>query len=518
MQTKAIKNIVIVGGGTAGWMSAAALSHFFKAQNVSIHLVESEQIGTVGVGEATLPHLRFFNQTLGIDEAEFMRRTQATYKTGIEFSNWGKLGDAYIHPFGDYGYSLNNVDFHHYWLWLREQGNTSRLDDYSMGVVAAELERFAYPDSDPRSIRSSYGYAFHIDAGLYAKFLREYAEKKGLVRVEGKVQEVRQNAGSGFIESVVLESGQVIEGELFIDCSGFRGLLIEQTLKSGYQDWSEHLPCDRAIAIPTQTVSDPLPYTRAVADKAGWQWRIPLQHRVGNGHVYCSEFMSDEAALKALNSTLEGEALADPNFLRFKTGKRNQCWSKNCIAIGLSGGFLEPLESTSIYLIQIAIMKLIELFPDRHCESAERDEFNRLIDTEYDRVKDFLILHYHATTRDDSEFWSYCRNMTPPESLQEKMELFKVQGHVVEYKDGLFLKPSWVSVLLGQGCFPTRYDQRVQQIDPQQLQTQFKNLSGLIRKAALDMPKHAESIRRHCAEGGTLRAPGASMNLYGRAQ
>ena len=294
MQSAAIKKIVIVGGGTAGWMSAAALSHFFKNQDVSIHLVESEQIGTVGVGEATLPHLRFFNQTLGIDEAEFMRRTQATYKTGIEFSHWGKQGDAYIHPFGDYGFPLNGVDFHHYWLSQREAGDTRRIDDYSMGVVAAEMGHFAYPDSDPRSVRSTYAYAFHIDAGLYAKFLREYAEEKGVVRVEGKVQSVGQNSETGFIESVSLESGHILDGELFIDCSGFRGLLIEQTLNAGYQDWSEHLPCDRAIAIPTESQADPLPYTRAMADKAGWRWRIPLQHRVGNGHVYCSDYLSDE--------------------------------------------------------------------------------------------------------------------------------------------------------------------------------------------------------------------------------
>jgi tryptophan halogenase len=518
MQSAAIKKIVIVGGGTAGWMSAAALSHFFEDQDVSIHLVESEQIGTVGVGEATLPHLRFFNQTLGIDEAEFMRRTQATYKTGIEFSHWGKQGDAYIHPFGDYGFPLNGVDFHHHWLSQREAGDATRIDDYSMGVVAAEMGRFAYPDADPRSVRSTYAYAFHIDAGLYAKFLREYAEEKGVVRVEGKVKSVGQNSKTGFIESVSLESGYILDGELFIDCSGFRGLLIEQTLKAGYQDWSEYLPCDRAIAIPTEAQVDPLPYTRAMADKAGWRWRIPLQHRVGNGHVYCSDYLSDDEALDSLLTNLEGEPLAEPNFLRFKTGKRSQCWSKNCVAIGLSGGFLEPLESTSIYLIQIAIMKLMELFPDVHCENAERDEFNRLIDTEYNRVKDFLILHYHATARDDSEFWNYCRNMPVPDSLQEKIDLFQAQGHVVEYKDGLFLKPSWVAVLLGQGIYPERYDQRARQVEPQVLQAQLKNLTQLIRKAGLEMPKHAEAIAQYCANNSGHHAPRARMSLYGRRQ
>src|SRR5690606_34706026 len=409
MQNAPIKKIVILGGGTAGWMTAAALANRFAKTECTIQLVESEQIGTVGVGEATIPHLRFFNETLGIDENEFMRRTHATYKTGIEFINWGRMGEAYIHPFGEYGHEINGASFHHFWLKLRQAGVIEPIDNYSLPIVAAKLNKFEYPETNRRSILSTFSYAFHMDAGLYAKYLREYAERKGVRRTEGKVVDVNQHKSTGeqqdFIKDIVRESGEIIDGDLFIDCSGFYGLLIEKTLKTGYQDWTHWLPCDRATAVPCERTGELSPYTKCTARTAGWQWRIPLQHHTGNGHAYSSPYMSDDEAASILLNNLEGEPLAEPNFLRFQTGRRNSSWNKNCVAIGLSSGFLEPLESTSIYLIQIAITKLLELFPDQSFNPIVTREFNGAMELEYERVRDFLILHYHATERSDSDFW-----------------------------------------------------------------------------------------------------------------
>ncbi|MEC7289983.1 MAG: tryptophan halogenase family protein, partial [Pseudomonadota bacterium] len=359
-----INRICILGGGTAGWMTAAALSNKFKELDVGIALIESDQIGTIGVGEATLPHIRFFNQALGIDEREFMKATHATFKLGIEFCDWGQLGDHYIHPFGDYGVPLHDLDFHQFWLRLNARGLVPRLDEYSFPIVAAESGRFQLPGDDTTKIGSNFGYAYQFDSSLYAKFLRTYAEGNGVVRTEGKVVEVVQVPSSGNIERVKLENGEEVSADLFVDCSGFRGVLIEQTLATGYDDWSEWLPCNRAVAVPSESSGPLLPYTRATARKAGWQWRIPLQHRTGNGHVYWSEYISDDEATHQLMSTLEGSALADPRILFFKTGRRRKFWNKNVVSIGLSGGFLEPLESTSIHLIQEGITALIELFPD----------------------------------------------------------------------------------------------------------------------------------------------------------
>ncbi len=516
MSPKPIAKIVIAGGGTAGWMTAAALAHFCKPLAIKICLVESDEIGTVGVGEATLPHLRFFNQTLGIDENDFMRKTRATYKLGIEFSNWGAKGDSYIHPFGDFGFPLDEIDFHQLWLKHRQDGNKRPIGDYSVGVMAAEGKKFTYPHSDVNSVLSTFSYAFHLDAGLYAAYLRSYSENYGVTRFEGKVTSVLQHPDSGFIESVTLQSGEVLEGDLFIDCSGFRGLLIEQTLAAGYEDWSHWLPCNRAVAVPCVSAEAPIPYTKAIARDAGWQWRIPLQHRTGNGQVYCSDFTNDDAVLNNLLQNLDGEPIADPNFLRFTTGKRKQSWSHNCVAIGLAGGFLEPLESTSIYLIQIAITKLIELFPDSQCSAVERKEFNRCIDLEYERVKDFLILHYKSTTRDDTAFWNYCRTMSIPDSLSSKMELWREQGHVVEYRDGLFLKPSWVVVYLGQGIFPKHVDPRTKHLSADLLKQQMASLQGLVGRAVGSLPEHAQEIANNCAAGIDYSGPLATMSLYGR--
>ncbi|MEH6548793.1 MAG: tryptophan halogenase family protein [Pseudomonadales bacterium] len=518
MLENAIRNIVIVGGGTAGWMTAAAMSHFFGNLPVRISLIESDQIGTVGVGEATLPHLRFFNQMLGIDENDFMRKTQATYKLGNEFVNWGRQGDAYMHPFGNFRFPEEDIDFHQLWLKQRQGGDAHSIGEYSLAVAAAKRGRFSYPAQDPGSLLSTFSYAFHLDASLYARYLRDYSESKGVTRIEGKVTDVTQQGSNGFIESVTLESGDVVAGELFIDCSGFSGLLIEKTLKTGFEDWSHWLPCDRAVAIPCESAGNMPPYTRATAREAGWQWRIPLQHRMGNGHVYSSGFIADDKAANILLENLDGEPLAEPAFLRFNTGKRKQCWNKNCVAIGLSGGFLEPLESTSIYLIQIAIMKLREFFPDVHFAAAGRNEFNRLIDMEYERVKDFLILHYHATERTDSEFWNYCRTMSIPDSLQSKMALFREQGHIVEYQDGLFSKPSWVAVYLGQGVIPKYTERRADALSAAELHQQLDALRASVSQAAESMPAHAEQLAKHCAPGTQYQAPRASMSLYGSRQ
>lgn len=509
----AIRSLIILGGGTSGWMTAAALAHFFVPRGVKVTLVESESIGTVGVGEATLPHLRFFNQTLGIDEQEFMRATGASYKLGIEFSNWGQRGDAYIHPFGDYGQAIKGVSFHHYWLQQRLAGDDTRIDAYSLPVMAAQQHKFLYPSSDERSILSTFSYAYHIDAGLYARYLRHYSETRGVQRQEGKVVAVARS-DSGDIASITLENGRDLAADFFIDCSGFRGLLIEQTLKTGYEDWSHWLPCNRAVAVPTERSTVFPPYTKAIAREAGWQWRIPLQHRTGNGHVYCSDFISDQQALEQLLGNLDATPTADPNFLRFTTGKRKRAWNKNCVAIGLAGGFLEPLESTSIYLIQIAIMKLVEFFPDRDVDAAPIAEFNRQLDLEYERVRDFLILHYHATQRTDSAFWHHCRTMAIPETLAHKMDLFRSRGHVVQYQQGLFLEPSWVAVYLGQGIIPEQFDTRLHNLSEQNRNMFLTETRELVMRAAGDMPYHRDFLQQQLSRP-LEKTPAARMSLYG---
>ena len=516
MQSNPIKKIVIVGGGTAGWMTAAALSSLLDKTHVSITLIESEQIGTVGVGEATLPHLRFFIKRLGIDEQEFMRRTNATYKTGIEFINWGQVGEAYVHPFGDFGQSINGVDFHHYWVKQRQAGDNTDIGAYSLPVVASKLGKFDYPSTDERSILSTFSYAFHLDAGLFAKFLREYSEEKGITRVEGMVKHVKQDDASGFISSVSLDNGQSFDGDLFIDCSGFRGLLIEQTLKTGYDDWRHWLPCDRAIAIPCETTGAPLPYTKATAHDAGWQWRIPLQNRVGNGHIYSSAYIDDETALNKLLAGVDAKITDEPNYLRFTTGRRKKAWNKNCVAIGLSGGFLEPLESTSIHLIQLGIMKLLEFFPDKNCDEVKSGEYNRMMRLEFERLRDFLVLHYNATRRTDSDFWNYVRTMQLPEGLDHKIALFKERGHVVQYTEGLFLKASWLAVYFGQGVVPEYYDWNVDAQSPEKVAQFLSQLKSNIAQAASSMNDHATSLASHCDITIEQTLPPASMSLYGR--
>jgi len=486
-----LRKIVIIGGGTAGWMSAAGLSSMMAGLGLEITLIESEAIGVVGVGEATLPHIKFFNETIGINEAEFMAATSATFKLGIEFVDWGRLGDSYIHPFGEFGLSNAGIAFHQYYSKMKSLEGIGSLQDYSLPILACRQGKFEPPSGDPRSVKSTYRYAYQFDAIKYAPFLRRHAEARGVSRIEGKVTDVELDKESGHILSVRLESGQEVDGDLFIDCTGFYGLLIEKALNTGYDKWTKWLPVDRAVAVPCESAGSLLPYTRATADKAGWRWRIPLQHRTGNGHVYASDFISDEAAEKSLINNLEGAMLSQPRRLSFTTGKRRKLWHKNCVAIGLSGGFLEPLESTSIYLIQEGITKLIELFPRGKDVQIDRREYNRLMDLEFERVRDFLILHYHATERDDTPFWNHMRTLKVPDSLAEKMELFRIRGRVAKYDLGLFLEPSWVAVYMGQNFMPQDYDRRVDLLPQDNITAHMQGLKQLIAKTAAHMPDHA---------------------------
>ena len=492
-----IKRICILGGGTSGWMTAAGLSNKLNGLNVEIRLVESDSIGTVGVGEATLPHIRFFNKTLGIDEREFMRETRATFKLGIEFCDWGQIGDSYIHPFGDYGEPINGIDFHHFWLRLLQNGHKFRLDDYSYPILAAESGRFQLPGSDNSKIGSNFGYAYQFDSGLYAKLLRRYSDNRGVIRTEGKAINATQNAETGLVETIELEDGTVIGADLFIDCSGFRGVLIEQLLETGYDDWSQWLPCNRAVAVQCESAGPSLPYTRATARDAGWQWRIPLQHRTGNGYVYWNKYISDDEAVHQLMSTLEGPAITEPKQLYFKTGKRRKLWNKNVVAIGLSGGFLEPLESTSIHLIQEGITALIELFPDSHFHPSDAEEYNRRMDLNFDRVRDFLLLHYVATQRDDTEMWRYFKGMQLPESLEEKIEAWKSRGYILRYEHGVFLPPSWVAVMAGQNLMPEKYDLRVDQMKLSNLKEKTDTIKKDSFSAVERTPEHAAFLESY---------------------
>jgi tryptophan 7-halogenase len=493
--SKNIGRLVIVGGGTAGWMAAAACAYKLSGLVSSITLIESQEIGTVGVGEATLPHIRFFNKTLGIDEAQMMAETRATFKLGIEFCNWGKLGDRYIHPFGDYGHSMNGLPFHHHWVRARQAGANDPIDHYSYPVMAAQADRFTLPSNDPKSLLSTFSYAFQFDASLYAAFLGRYAKGHGVKRVEGKITTVNQNPESGVIESVVLEDGTSVEGDLFIDCSGFSGLLIEQTLQTGYDDWSRYLPCNRALAVPCESAGVIGPYTRATARDAGWQWRIPLQHRTGNGHVYCSDYISDDEAANVLLSNLDGKVLGEPRQLYFKTGRRRKQWNKNVVAIGLAGGFLEPLESTSIHLIQAGITNLMDMFPNSDFRDADADEYNRVMDLEYDRIRDFLVLHYVANERDDAPMWRDLRNMMLPDTLAYKMKMFRERGLIPEYAHGLFLPASWLAVFIGQNIIPKHYDPRANQMPVEELQARLSRLRHGIDAAVAGTSDHMAFIR-----------------------
>ena len=496
--TGQIKSIVILGGGSAGWMTAAALSSLLTPENVAITLVESEQIGTIGVGEATIPDIINFNRMLGIDEDEFMKATHATFKLGIEFVDWGKPGSVYIHPFGTHGVDMNGIDFHHYWLHSRAGGNTHPIDEYSLCAVAAAQNRFTLTDPNPQKIGSHIRYAYHFDATLYARYLRDYAETRGVRRVEGKVAKVVQNPENGHITALELDNGQTVEGQFFFDCTGFSALLTEKTLGVGYRDWSHWLPCDSALAVACAHDGPLRPYTRSTVRPAGWQWRIPTQRRTGNGHIYARDYMSDDEATSILVNSLDGEMQGTPRQIRFRTGHRETFWSKNCIAIGLSAGFLEPLESTSIYLIQEGVSRFISLYPDASLPEVVRDEYNRHMRTEFEQVRDFIILHYYATERDDTPFWKYCRNMSIPDSLARKIALFREAGRAFRHDDELFSKTSWIAVMLGQGIIPKSYDPIVSTLPQAELTESLESMRRAMLNAAGAMPSHQDFIRRYC--------------------
>lgn len=496
-----ISNIVIVGGGTAGWMAAAALARVLGS-SCRLTLIESDLIGIVGVGEATVPHIKAFNNLLRIDEADFVRKTQGSFKLGIQFVDWARIGDRYVHGFGtSIGPDLGLLPFHQYWIKAWLAGRAKEIGAYTLNTMAAPRGKFMVSASDapPNSPLSNIAYAYHFDAALYAKYLRAYAEQRGVRRIEGIVEQVLLHPESGFVESLRLQSGEAIAGDLFIDCTGFRGLLIEETLHTGYLDFTQWLPCDRALAVPCEKISPPTPYTRSTAREAGWQWRIPLQHRTGNGYVYSSQYLSDDEAAATLLANLDGRALAEPKLLRFTTGRRKKAWNKNVVALGLASGFLEPLESTSIHLIQSGISKLLELFPRAGYDDVLVERYNNRIAFEFDRIRDFLVLHYHATERDDTPFWNYCRTMSIPPELRANVDLFRDSGRFYRNADELFADISWIEVMLGQRIEPRAYHPLVDQVPAEDIYRFLAGVAQTIERCVDAMPTHQAFIERHCA-------------------
>lgn len=488
--------IVIVGGGTAGWMTAAALSHVVTDKVCDVVLVESDAIGTVGVGEATIPAIKEFNDKLGIIEPDMMKKTGATFKLGIEFDGWGTPGKRYMHPFGSFGKSFQGMDFHQYWLKVHQEGLADPLESYSYSVQAARQGKFMFPASDTNAIASTYSYAYHFDAGLYANYLKKMSVGKGVSRIEGRVTQITCTHDQ--IEKIVLESGQEITADYFIDCTGFRSLLLGAELGVEFESWSHWLPCNRAVTAASEVMSSMPPYTKSTAKAAGWQWRIPLQHRTGNGYVYSSHHISDDEAVSSLLNDMQGPPLSDAALLKFEAGRRNVNWKGNCIAVGLSGGFLEPLESTSIYLIQVSIQQLLNLFPGKHPSASLVEEFNRRIDLEYERIRDFLILHYVANGRNGESFWDDRRKMKLPESLQEKMSLYASRGYIDQYKYGLFSPSSWLAVLMGQVGDARSYERVCDNQSVQRLADRMQSIKHSIDSGVADLSSHREFINDYC--------------------
>lgn len=491
-----IRRVVIVGGGTAGWMAAAGLARSL-GRNIDITLIESDEIGTVGVGEAVIPLIKAFHTLLELDEAEFLRAVNGTFKLGIEFENWGRLGESYFHPFGNPGVETWAAQFHHYWLKARRRGETTPLEQFSPEASMAYAGKFTLK-TEPQL-----NYAYHFDASRYAAILRTLAEGIGVRRVEGKVVDVDTDGETGFIESVRLESGDTVKGDLFVDCTGFRGLLIEQVMEAGWEDWSHWLRNDRAVAMQSELVSEPLPYTKSTARSAGWQWKIPLQNRMGNGLVFCSDYLGEDEAVKFLTDNVEGAPLNEPRTIRFRTGRRSAQWVRNCVAVGLSSGFLEPLESTSIHLIQNSVLRLVRLFPADGIEPAEVRQYNQETAKEIEQIRDFIILHYKVTQRRDSPYWVDCSEMSVPDHLAHKIELFETNARAVRDNSEMFLERSWAAVMLGQGLEPRRYHPFVDNLTDQQLDGLMTSVRTKIAGVVANSPGHGHFLRQLCG-GGTL--------------
>ena len=485
------RRIIVAGGGTAGWMTAAALARTLGPV-AQVTLIESEQIGTIGVGESTIPPLVAYNRILGIDEADFMRATQATFKLGIQFENWRVPGESYFHSFGGTGKDHWSAGFQHFWMHGAAQGHDAPYDEYCLELKAAMAGRFAHLPDDRMN------YAYHLDSGLYARFLRSMAEGDGATRIEGRIVAVDLDGASGDIAALRLDGDRRIEGDLFIDCTGFRALLIEGALHAGYDDWTHWLPCDGAVAVQTASVRAPVPYTRAIAHEAGWQWRIPLQHRQGNGIVYCSAFMEPQAAQDQLLATVEGDRLVQPNPIRFRTGARRRQWHRNCVAVGLSGGFMEPLESTSIHLIQRAVLRILRMLPAGVISPRDIAEFNDQQMADMEQIRDFLILHYKATDRRDTPFWRHCASMAVPDSLTHKMELFRETGRVFRKNEELFAENSWVQVMMGQGIRPQSYHPVAAKLRPQELEHLLTTLRDQVSRTVAALPDHGAYVARYC--------------------
>jgi tryptophan halogenase len=496
-----LKQIVIVGGGAAGWMTAAALSKLLRPEDVSLTLVESDEIGIIGVGEATIPDMLQFNLFLGIAEAELMRATQATFKLGIEFVDWSRKGARYFHPFGFHGVDIDGLDFHQYWLRCRANGQAHPIGDYCQTEIVAKKNKFGFPDTRVPGAPASYlRYAYHFDAALYAGFLRQYAEKRGVRRVEGKVCEVQRHSATGDLTGVRLADGKEVSGDFFFDCSGFRSLLLDKTLGEPWVDWRHWLPCDAALAVACEHDGPPRPYTRSTAKPAGWQWNIPTRQRTGNGHIYCSEFMSEDEATSMLLDGLDGQVRGTPRLIRFATGHRRRFWEKNCVAIGLSAGFLEPLESTSLYLIRQGISRFIALFPDASQPAILRDEYNRWMQRDFEQVRDLLVLHYYANERDEP-FWRRCRNMAIPESLQRRLALFAEGGRFLRGEGELFPNASWVAVMLGQNVVPRAIDPLIASVPVAEIEAKLEKLRRAMHEFADTLPSHEHVLKNYCASG-----------------
>lgn len=483
--------VIIAGGGTSGWIAAAALSKQM-GKMLDITLVESDAIGTIGVGEASIPPMRVFHQLLGIDEQEFMRATNATFKLGISFENWGQINDKYIHSFGTTGQESFLAGFHHFWLHSLTKGFDAEFGEYCVELQAAKANKFA------TSEKSNINYAYHLDATRYAAYLRTFSEAKGVKRVEGKINQVSQNPQTEFITALTLDNGKTLEGDFFIDCTGFRGLLIEQTLNTGYEDWSHWLPCDSAVAVQTEATGELKPYTRSIAHASGWQWQIPLQHRTGNGLVYCSKYLSDDDAKALLLKNITGKAINEPRIIKYRTGKRRQSWNKNCVALGLSSGFVEPLESTSIYLFMMGIIRLMRLFPDGSIKQSSIDEYNKQTNTELEKIRDFIILHYHATERDDSPFWRYCKNMTIPETLKHRIDIFRDNAQAFQADGELFRVDSWTQVMLGQRIKPASYHPIVRTMSDNELKQFLNGYRAQVQQVVNNLPSHQAFIEQYC--------------------